>query len=491
MSDTTPTTEFHRALRDIPKVGCVLDPWESNRAWPCPVPPDFGLEGMDCGLGALNKFQELPSRFRGAVMMVPWLDLGEVRTDPEMRVCRTLCASRGVQVDIAGAFDRHTLSCDKACGEQPYCGAVLDPMDMSMLACYGDYDIFDPGYIAPSYGTTGSVVPGLRPIPVDPQCPQGASSASGPCVPTEFSAITQVFYIGNCLFSRSYKLSFCGDTFTEEWEGDRLVGCDCACGSSSGSSSVPPPPPPPPSSSSASSSQPSSSSEHEPCTYQGCPSYPDGCAAAGSISAVVSSCEACYAMTPPDCSGTDVSCGTTWTASWIGDSVSCQYARCCYTPAGSSASESSSFHCTPDCVMRVVGTGPQADKATAESVYAQNCVSSCADDYPEYCGDCSTANCLEYGPPESRYWMCGGWTCCRAGSSSSSSSDSSSSANPQVCADIEPTCESIFPSNDCASTECTDAVCVAYRDVGWTTCGCIDLLPHTPLDNALCCCKPP
>lgn len=248
MSDASPLTTFHRAARSVEGVGCVLDPWLANRSHPCPAPPAIGLEPMDC---AVNKFTQLPVRFRGAVMSLPYLDLDAVRADPRLPAMRAACASRGSFIDLGSVFDDHGLSCDLDCGAEPYCGTPADPMDMNMSGCYGDYDLHDPGYIAPSYGTVnGTLVPGINPTTTAPTCPAGSSSAGSSCVPIAFNAAVMLYYVTGCLWSRRSNFSFCDGAVTETWLPDVMLGCDC-CPQSSSSS--------PPERSSSSSSESSSS----------------------------------------------------------------------------------------------------------------------------------------------------------------------------------------------------------------------------------------
>lgn len=230
----------------------MLDPWLANRSHPCPEPPDIGLEPMDC---LLNKFKELPVRFRGVVERVPYADLAAVRADAALGRDKALCCSRSV-IDLMAAFERAGLDCLLACGTVPYgddppaCEPVADPMGMAMLACFEDADSMDPGFMAPRSPAPFGLVVGSYPDPVAPTCPVYSSSASsGSCAEVCVEVLNGVSYDAGCWNGVIDTVCVCGQAIYKKGSGVPFqAGCGC-CGSSSSSES-----------SSESSSSPSSSS---------------------------------------------------------------------------------------------------------------------------------------------------------------------------------------------------------------------------------------
>lgn len=238
MSDATPLLTFHRALRTSPDLGCVLDPWASRRAYQCEAAPDFTLEPLDC---VLNKFKELPTRMRGAVPIVPFMDLGEVRGDPILSGRRDSCQNQEL-VDLLSAFDRAGVSCSALCGALPYgddpsCASLVDDMGINMSGCFEDLETQDPGFMTPQSGISPQA-PGLAapPPPVRPVCPLASSSASA-CVETCATLTAEFEYVDFCLYKKDRIVCVCGD-LTRSWLGaSELVGCDCCHSSSSSVSS--------------------------------------------------------------------------------------------------------------------------------------------------------------------------------------------------------------------------------------------------------------
>lgn len=231
MSDFNPTTEFHRALRRAGDV-CVLDPWVTNRASPCPAAPLFILEEMDCGIGALNKFKELPTRFRGAQERVPFRDLTAIRTDPALVADRTRCASGATQ-NLLDAFTRNGLECSVLCGAIPYgdapCPALDDDMGMLMTGCYDDLETHDPGFMIPRSPAPFGATVGAYPDPVAPQCPTQTSSSASVCVENCVDVLNGMSYAGGCWFAQMDTICMCGSAIYVVASSPELLGCNC-CG---------------------------------------------------------------------------------------------------------------------------------------------------------------------------------------------------------------------------------------------------------------------
>jgi hypothetical protein len=238
----------------------------------------FELEDLEC---VLNKFKELPTRFRGAQERVPFRDLTAIRTDPLVRANRTRCGSDATQ-DLLDAFTHNGLECSVLCGAIPYgddpCPALTDDMGMLMTGCYENQETHDPGFMIPRSPTPFGATIGAYPDPVAPQCPTATSSGSAVCVENCVDVLNGMSYAGGCWFAQLDTICMCGQAIYVIASAPELLGCNCcsqlppvpqessssaSTGSSSGEAS----------STSESSSSSSAAEPTDPCaqpfTYEG------------------------------------------------------------------------------------------------------------------------------------------------------------------------------------------------------------------------------
>lgn len=396
MSDAEPLAVFHRASREVSGVGCVLDPWLVNRSWPCPEPPGIGLEPLDC---LVNKFLELPVRFRGAVPLVPHLDLDDVRTDPWIQAARSVCAN-GLLIDLLAAFDRSGKACAALCGAKPYgdapdCPALADDMGMAMLGCYGDYDTADPGCIIP---TPGSAVPGAAGLGapanrLKPTCPVGASSSGSSCVETCATMTVTLAYMGPCLYEVKQSVCVCGDVTTVTMADPVEAGCDCC---------------PPESSSSSSESSASSESSSSAGSSSASSSVPSSSSVSSSVSSSESSSESSSSPCGTQCYSPHEKPATAYGMGWGDDRAS----ALADAIAGLDAAKLDSSY-DPRCICGLDTAPFKSDPLNVGGSWGE-VVENCAEEWEGY-WNCSATQVFTAICGKNQFGCCDGEATCSVG----------------------------------------------------------------------------